>query len=185
MGIFSSLQSRHLAINSGQYSGPLLWGWRQTSGLLWGLCLRWMIQGCLRFTKVSRAGSQEKGGGHDSTPSAALASPLWATCLPPRPHPCQRHQVSLSCMEPVGARDLPALSQVLGQVCLFHFLMGSCGASPGAAFSVCHLRAVQSDGKTFDWHVVRAAFGPNPLLYWVSYWCETWLPWSYSGVAAV
>lgn len=93
-----------------------------------------MIQGHMHFTKVSRAGSLGKGGGGDGKPSAAPASPLWAPCHCPCPHRCQRHQVSFHCVQPAGARELFALTRVLGQFCLFHCFNGILQCHPGHSF---------------------------------------------------
>lgn len=105
----------------------------------WALCFweHWMTQGCVHLAKVSRAGSLGEGGGCDGRWSVTATSPLWASCHPPHPHYCQRHQVSFSCVQGIGARELFALPQVLGQACLFPFLMGSCSASQGTAFLRC------------------------------------------------
>lgn len=144
-----------------------------------------MIQGYMHFTKVSRAGSSGKGGGCDGRPRVALPLPseLLVTVL--TPIIVRGLESVFIAHNPLGpGSSLHLLKYWVSPVC-FTFLMGCCRVIQVTGFLHHQLWPVQSDRKTFDWRVVRAAFGPNPLLYWFSYWCETWLPWSYSEVAAV
>lgn len=64
-------------------------------------------------------------------PRADPAFPLWAPCHCPRPHLCQRPQVSFQCMQPAGAGEIFAFTEVFGQSCLFHFFDGILQCHPG------------------------------------------------------
>lgn len=92
-----------------------------------------MIQGYMHFTKVSRAGSSGKGGGCEGRPRAALPLPseLLVTVLTLT---IVRGLKFILCMQPAGAGELFAFTQVLGQSCLFHFFNGILQGHPGHCF---------------------------------------------------